>query len=53
MLLYMALRNKRDTTSTLDEIHNSAGTVIADAVIGDDGTTATKAKYLCRSMTGS
>ncbi|MDF1551917.1 MAG: hypothetical protein P1P84_02590 [Deferrisomatales bacterium] len=45
MLMYMSLRNKRDTTATLDEIHNAAGTVVAKAVIGHDGTTATKANY--------
>jgi len=45
MLLYMMLRNKRDTTASSDEIHNSAGTVIADAVVSDDAVIFTKTKY--------
>lgn len=45
MLLYMALRNKRDTTASDDEIHNSAGSVVLTAAVSDDGTTFTKAKY--------
>lgn len=44
MLVYMALRNKRDATATLDEIHNDAGTVIAKSTLSDDGTTFTRAK---------
>lgn len=44
-LLYMAVRNKRDTTSSADEIHNDAGAVIATAVISDDGSTFTKSEY--------
>ncbi len=45
MLLYMAVLNKRDTTASSDEIHNNAGTKIADADVLDDGVTFTKAKY--------
>lgn len=45
MLAYMAKRNKHDTTSTTDEIHNDAGTVIATAAVSDDSTTFTRAKY--------
>lgn len=45
LLPYMAIRNKRDTTSTADEIHNNAGTVLLTAALSDDGTTFTKAKY--------
>lgn len=46
MLLYMALRNKLDTTSTLLEVHNDAGTVIAQAALSDDGTTFTRAEMV-------
>jgi len=46
MLLYMALRNKRDTTASMDEIHNNAGAVIADAAVSDDTVTFSKAKYV-------
>ena len=46
MLLYMALRNKRDTTAAVDEIHNNAGAVIADAAVSDDTVTFSKAKYV-------
>lgn len=45
MLPFMAIRNKRDTTAGSDELHNSAGTVIATAVVSDDATTFTKGKY--------
>ena len=45
MLLYMAIRNKRDTTATSDEIHNNAGAAIADATLSDDTVTFTKTKY--------
>jgi len=44
-LLYMALRNKRDTIATADEIHNNAGGVILTAAISDDTVTFTKGKY--------
>lgn len=42
MLIYMALRNKLDTTSTLLKIHNDAGTAIVDAGLSDNGTTFTR-----------
>lgn len=45
MLMYMELRNKRDATTTNEEIHNDAGTVIATAAVSDNGTTFTKQKY--------
>jgi hypothetical protein len=45
MLPYMAIRNKRDTNSTSDEIHNDAGSVILTAAISDLDSTFTKAKY--------
>lgn len=45
-LLYMATVNKRDTTGSSDEIHNSAGAVVMDAVASDDGVTFSKAKYI-------
>ena len=46
MFNYMAIRNKRDTTSVLDEIHDDAGVVISKATLSDDGTTTTKAEYV-------
>jgi hypothetical protein len=46
MLLYMALRNGLDTTSTLKSIKNDAGTVITKATLSDDGTTFTKAEFI-------
>lgn len=45
LLPYMAIRNKRDTTSSSDEIHNNAGTVLLSATVSDDGTVFSKAKY--------
>lgn len=46
-LVYMAIRNKRDTDSTggTDEIHNDAGTVIGTATVSDSGTLFSKGKY--------
>lgn len=44
-LQYMAIRNKRDTTATADEIHNDAGAVVLTAALSDDATTFSKAKY--------
>ena len=44
-LLYMAIRNKRDTTATTDEIHNDAGVAICAAGVSDDGVTFTKNEY--------
>ncbi len=44
-LLYMALRNRRDTTATTDEIHNDVGTVIGTATVSDDTVTFTKGEY--------
>lgn len=43
MLLYMALLDKLDITSTFLEIHNNAGTVIAKKALTDDGTTYSEA----------
>lgn len=45
MLLYQALRNKRTTTATTDDIHNNAGTSIGTAALSDDGSTFEKGKY--------
>lgn len=42
---YMAIRNKRDTTTASDEIHNAAGTVIATATVSDDGAVFSKTNY--------
>lgn len=44
MLLYMALRNKLDTTSTQLSINNDAGSVIIKATLSDDGTTFSRAE---------
>jgi hypothetical protein len=44
MLVYMALRNKLDITSSTMEIHNDAGTVIAKKALTDDGTTYSEAE---------
>ena len=44
MLPYMTLRNKLDTTASLLEVHNDAGTVIAKKTLSDNGTTYSEAK---------
>lgn len=44
MLLYMQLRNANNVTSSLMEITNDAGTVIAKGALSDNGTTFTKAE---------
>jgi len=43
--LYMAVRNKRDTTASSDEIHNAAGSVIGTATVSDDAVTFSKTNY--------
>ena len=47
MLQHMALRNKRETDSSLgtDKLYNSAGSAILSATVSDTGTVFTKAKY--------
>ncbi len=45
MLPYMGVRNKRDTTASSDEIHNSAGGVVVTATVSDDDVTYSKGKY--------
>lgn len=45
MLLYMSLRNAHLATSIQESISNDAGGVITTAVIGDNGSTYTKAKF--------
>lgn len=45
-LLYMALRNQRETTATTDIITNDAGAAIATATLSDDTTTFTKSEYV-------
>lgn len=45
MLLYMSVRNKRDTIATTDTICNSAGSTIATAAVSDDTVTFEKGKY--------
>lgn len=42
MLLYMALRNRLDTTSATMKVYNDAGAVIAQATLSDDLTTFTR-----------
>jgi hypothetical protein len=44
MLVYMALRNKLDITSSTMEIHNDAGTVIAKKALTDDGSVYSEAE---------
>ncbi len=46
MLMFMALRNKIDVTSTTLELHNDAGTVIAKKALTDDGATYSEAKMV-------
>lgn len=46
MLLYMALRNLTTTSSSLLEVNNDAGTVIAKAVLNDDAADFTRAKMV-------
>ncbi len=46
MLLYMAIRNLTTTSSTLLEINNNAGTVIAKSTLADVGADFTKAKFV-------
>lgn len=46
MLLYMALRNKLDVTSSVKEVHNDAGTVIAKKALTDDGSTYSEAEMV-------
>lgn len=45
MLLYMALKNKRTTTSAESNIHDSAGNIITKASHSDNGTTFTKEAF--------
>lgn len=44
MLLYMALRDRMDTTATAIKLYNDAGQVIAQAALTDDGTTFTRSE---------
>ena len=46
MLMYMALRNKLDVTSSIMEIHNNAGTIIATKALTEDGTTFSEAEMI-------
>ncbi len=46
MLLYMALRNKLDVTSSSKKVHNDAGTQIASKVLTDDGSTYSEAEMV-------
>lgn len=43
-LLYMAVRNKLDVTSSAKEIHNNAGSVVFTKALTDDGTTYSEGK---------
>lgn len=45
-LLYMAVRNLRETTATSDTIANDAGAAIATATLSDNGTTFSKSEYV-------
>ena len=44
MLLFHALRNKLDTTSSTKKIYNDAGTLLATKTLSDDGTVYTESK---------
>lgn len=44
MLLYMMARNNYQATDAQRSVLNDAGTVIAEAVLSDDGTTTTRGK---------
>jgi hypothetical protein len=46
MLMYMAMRNKLDITSSFKEVHNDAGTVITKKALTDDGTTYSEAEMV-------
>lgn len=46
MLLYMALRNKLDITSTTKEIHNAAEAQVATKALTDDGSTYSEAEMI-------
>ncbi len=46
MLLYMALRNRAQSTSTEQRIMNDVGTVICKATLSDDGTTFQKDEFV-------
>jgi hypothetical protein len=46
MLLYMAMRNASQSTSTQRRILNDAGAVIAKATMSDDGTTFTQGELI-------
>lgn len=45
-LLYMAMRNKLTTTSSLLSVHNDAGVVIAKATLSDNGSTFTREEMI-------
>jgi len=45
MLLYMALRNRRETTASQTRIFNNAGTAVALASVSDDDTTFVKDRF--------
>lgn len=45
MLLYMALRNLRETTASDDVISDDSGSAILTAALSDDTTTFSKGKY--------
>lgn len=46
MYLYMAWRNKTETTATNLKVFNDAGTAIAQATLSDDATTFTKTEFI-------
>ncbi len=46
MLLYMALNNELDTSSTLKEVKNAAGSVVAKATVSDTSGVFRKAKFV-------
>ena len=46
MLLYMALRNKLDVTTSIKEVHNNAGTIIATKALTDSGSVYSEAEMI-------
>ena len=46
MLLYMALRNKLDVTTSIKRVHNDAGTIVATKALIDDGSTYSEAEMI-------
>ncbi len=46
MLLYMAIRNKLDVTTSIKRVHNDAGAIVATKALTDDGSTYSEAEMI-------